>query len=499
MDKIFHQPLGGNEMPRFAGIATMMRLPHLQTAKGLDAAFVGVPLDIGTSLRAGTRFGPREIRAESVMIRPYNMATGAAPFDSLSVADIGDVAINTFNLLDAVRIIEEAYDNILEHNVIPMTLGGDHTITLPILRAIHKKHGKVGLVHIDAHADVNDHMFGEKIAHGTTFRRAVEEGLLDCDRVVQIGLRAQGYTAEDFNWSRKQGFRVVQAEECWHQSLAPLMAEVREKVGGGPVYLSFDIDGIDPAWAPGTGTPEIGGLTTIQAIEIVSGVTLGAQTNLDHTIRVQQAFFDGATEGGAVGDFLAEHVIVHIGVGVDVHQADLAVLLVNGTQDRQGDGVVAAQSQRDHIVFEDVVVGFFDDPHGIQQVEGVDRDVTDVGHRQGVERRSTGRHVVRADHHRFSADFARSETGAGAQRGTDVQGDADKCDVQAFGRLQVGQAQHGGYAAKARHVVAAQWLMKNFVHGRGLVVCYGYGEGFCERRQAGRIPMGKYLVHVFLN
>ncbi len=263
MDKILHQPLGGNEMPRFGGIATMMRLPHLQSPAGLDAAFVGVPLDIGTSLRSGTRFGPREIRAESVMIRPYNMATGAAPFDSLSVADIGDVAINTFNLLDAVRIIEESYDAILEHNV--------NTITLPILRAIHKKHGKVGLVHIDAHADVNDHMFGEKIAHGTTFRRAVEEGLLDCDRVVQIGLRAQGYTAEDFNWSRKQGFRVVQAEECWHKSLAPLMAEVREKVGNGPVYLSFDIDGIDPAWAPGTGTPEIGGLTTIQALEIVRG------------------------------------------------------------------------------------------------------------------------------------------------------------------------------------------------------------------------------------
>ncbi len=271
MDKILHQPLGGNEMPRFGGIATMMRLPHLDTAAGLDAAFIGVPLDIGTSLRPGTRFGPREIRAESVMIRPYNMATGAAPFDSLSVADIGDVAINTFNLLDAVRIIEESYHKILEHDVIPLTLGGDHTITLPIMRAIHKKHGKIGLVHIDAHADVNDHMFVEKIAHGTTFRRAVEEGLLDCDRVVQIGLRAQGYTADDFNWSRNQGFRVVQAEECWHKSLAPLMAEVREKVGGGPVYLSFDIDGIDPAWAPGTGTPEIGGLTTIQAIEIVRG------------------------------------------------------------------------------------------------------------------------------------------------------------------------------------------------------------------------------------
>ncbi|WP_158891665.1 MULTISPECIES: agmatinase [unclassified Pseudomonas] len=271
MEKILHQPLGGNEMPRFGGIASMLRLPHLTSAQGLDAAFIGIPLDIGTSLRSGTRFGPRQLRSESVMIRPYNMATGAAPFDSLSVADLGDVAINTFNLLDTVRLIETHYDQVLEHDVIPLTLGGDHTLTLPILRAMKKKYGKIGLVHVDAHADVNEHMFGEKIAHGTTFRRAVEEGLLDCDRVVQIGLRAQGYAADDFDWCREQGFRVVQAEECWHRSLTPLMAEVRERVGGGPVYLSYDIDSIDPAWAPGTGTPEIGGLTTIQALEIIRG------------------------------------------------------------------------------------------------------------------------------------------------------------------------------------------------------------------------------------
>ncbi|NMZ64995.1 agmatinase [Pseudomonas oryzihabitans] len=271
MEKILHQPLGGNEMPRFGGIASMLRLPHLASPQGLDAAFIGIPLDIGTSLRSGTRFGPRQLRSESVMIRPYNMATGAAPFDSLSVADLGDVAINTFNLLDTVRLIEAHYDQVLEHDVIPLTLGGDHTLTLPILRALKKKYGKIGLVHVDAHADVNEHMFGEKIAHGTTFRRAVEEGLLDCDRVVQIGLRAQGYAADDFDWCREQGFRVVQAEECWHRSLTPLMAEVRERVGGGPVYLSYDIDSIDPAWAPGTGTPEIGGLTTIQALEIIRG------------------------------------------------------------------------------------------------------------------------------------------------------------------------------------------------------------------------------------
>lgn len=274
MSKIFHQPLGGNEMPRFGGIASMFRLPVIKEPHELDlldAAFVGIPLDIGTSLRSGTRFGPRQIRAESVMIRPYNMATGAAPFDSINVADIGDVAINTFNLHESIRIIEEEYDRILSHHITPLTLGGDHTITLPILRALKKKYGKIGLVHVDAHADVNDEMFGEKFAHGTTFRRALEEDLLDCKRVVQIGLRAQGYSADDFSWSRRQGFRVVQAEECWHHSLAPLMQEVYKQVDGGPVYLSFDIDGIDPAWAPGTGTPEVGGLTTIQALEIVRG------------------------------------------------------------------------------------------------------------------------------------------------------------------------------------------------------------------------------------
>lgn len=269
MDNVFHQPQGGNEMPRFGGRATMMRLPFIEDLQGLDAAFVGIPLDIGTSQRSGTRYGPRYIRTESVMIRPYNMATGAAPFDSLSVADIGDVPINTYNLLKSVQIIEDYYTGLNSFPLIPLTLGGDHTITLPILRALTKKHGPVGLIHVDAHTDTNDEMFGEKIAHGTTFRRAVEEGLLDLKRVVQIGQRAQGYAAGDFQWGVDRGFRLVQAEQCWHKSLTPLMAEVRQQMGAGPVYLSFDIDSLDPIWAPGTGTPEVGGLTSIQALEIV--------------------------------------------------------------------------------------------------------------------------------------------------------------------------------------------------------------------------------------
>ena len=187
------------------------------------------------------------------------------------MADIGDVAINTFNLLKSIDIIEEAYDEILGHGCKPLTIGGDHTIALPILRALKRKHGPLGMVHIDAHADINDNMFGEKIAHGTPFRRAVDEGLLDGKRVAQIGLRATGYAAEDFDWPRQQGFRVVQAEDCWYKSLAPLMAEIRQQLGKGPVYLSFDIDGLDPSCAPGTGTPEIGGLTTTQGMEIIRG------------------------------------------------------------------------------------------------------------------------------------------------------------------------------------------------------------------------------------
>ena len=271
MPKTQYQPLGGNEMPRFGGPATMMRLPSKDNAEGLDVCFVGVPFDIGTSNRPGARFGPRQIRAESALIRPYNMATRAAPFDSLSVADIGDVAINTFNMQKSLEIIEAAFDQVLGHNCKPLTLGGNHTIVLPILRAMKKKYGAVGLIHVDAHADVNDTMFNEKIAHGTPFRRAVEEELLDPGRAVQIGLRATGYAADDFDWPRSRGFRIVPVEECWHKSLTPLMAEVREQLGRGPVYVSFDIDSLDPAFAPGTGTPEIGGLTVIQAIEILRG------------------------------------------------------------------------------------------------------------------------------------------------------------------------------------------------------------------------------------
>jgi guanidinobutyrase len=267
-----NQPLGGNQMPRFGGPSTMMRLPVAQTPDGLDVAFIGVPLDIGTSHRPGARFGPRQIRADSSLLRPYNMATGAAPFDALQVADLGDVPINTFNLSKSVDIIEDYCRAVVDSGCIPLTIGGDHTIVLPILRAIAARHGPVALIHVDAHADVNDHMFGERLAHGTPIRRAAEEGLLQCNKVWQIGLRGTGYAVDDFDWPRAHGFHIVPAHELWWRSLTPLMEEIRSAIGTEvPTYLTFDIDGIDPAYAGGTGTPEIGGLTVVQALEIIRG------------------------------------------------------------------------------------------------------------------------------------------------------------------------------------------------------------------------------------
>ena len=269
--KNFNQPLGANDMPRFGGVASMMRLPVSTDLTDVDVCFVGIPMDIGASNRAGTRHGPRQIRTESCLIRPYNMGTGAAPFESFQVVDYGDLAINTFNLKATCDIITEGVDEILGCNTQPLILGGDHTLTYPVLRSFAKKYGPVALVHVDAHADTSEAMFGEKVAHGTPFRRAVEEQLIIPEKTFQIGLRGSGYSPDDYNWGRDKGFEVYTAEMCWHKSLAPTMDDIRQKVGQTPVYLSFDIDSMDPAFAPGTGTVELGGLTTIQGLEVVRG------------------------------------------------------------------------------------------------------------------------------------------------------------------------------------------------------------------------------------
>ncbi|KAL8198573.1 UNVERIFIED_CONTAM: hypothetical protein K2H54_016624 [Gekko kuhli] len=267
----FNVPPSAEFVARPVGVCSLFKLPIRTSAEGLDAAFVGVPLDTGTSNRPGARFGPRHIRAESGMLRRFNPSTGADPYHSLMVADIGDVNVNLYDLKDSCRQIREAFQTIVAGGCIPLTMGGDHTITYPILQAVVGKHGPVGLVHVDAHTDTGDQALGEKIYHGTPFRRCVDEGLLDCKRVAQIGIRGSSYTRDPYKYCWDQGFRVVLAEDCWMKSLVPLMAEVRKQMGDGPVYISFDIDGIDPAYAPGTGTPEIAGLTPAQALEIIRG------------------------------------------------------------------------------------------------------------------------------------------------------------------------------------------------------------------------------------
>jgi guanidinobutyrase len=264
-----NQPISGNDLARFSGPNTFMRLPSVNDLTGLDVAVLGIPMDIGTSWRPGTRFGPKEVRSQSAMIRPYHMQTGAAPFDSLQVADIGDLAINTFSLSDSLKIIASSYDAILNHDVMPMAIGGDHSITLPVLRAIAKRHGPVALVHVDAHADVNEHMFGEKETHGTVFRRAYEEGLIVPEKTYQVGLRGTGYGADDFKEAAGWGFQQFPSHELWHRPLDGLGAEIRRDIGKLPTYVTFDIDSLDPAYAPGTGTPEIGGLTTPQALQLI--------------------------------------------------------------------------------------------------------------------------------------------------------------------------------------------------------------------------------------
>ncbi len=263
---------GASSEPTYAGALSFMRRRYSKDVKGADAVVWGIPFDAAVTNRPGARFGPQAIRrASAIMDNDPQYPFHRDLFDKLAVVDYGDCLLDTGNHNKTPATIEREASKILKSGAFLLTLGGDHTLSYPILRAMAEKYGPVGLIHVDAHADINEHMFGESIAHGTPFRRAVEAGVLDTKRCIQIGLRGTGYAADDFDWSREQGFRVVQAEECWHKSLTPLMEEVRAQMGDGPVYLTYDIDSLDPSIAPGTGTPEIGGLNTIQALEIIRG------------------------------------------------------------------------------------------------------------------------------------------------------------------------------------------------------------------------------------
>ena len=261
-------PVNALESPRFAGVPTFMRLPHIPDASRLDVALIGVPYDGGTTYRPGPRFGPRHIREQSAIIRPYNPVLDISPFERLRVADYGDLPVNPVSIENTYARITAGLQPVLDAGTVPMCVGGDHSILLPILRAIHAAHGPVALVQLDAHSDTWDQYWGSKYTHGTPVRRAMEEGLISEPCILQVGLRGQLYGADDMDYTREHHIAVITSEEFHAQGLAP----VREKLKafeGRKTYLSLDIDVVDPAFAPGTGTPQVGGLSSVQILELV--------------------------------------------------------------------------------------------------------------------------------------------------------------------------------------------------------------------------------------
>ncbi|HSM42375.1 MAG TPA: agmatinase [Afifellaceae bacterium] len=270
------QPVSGFDLPRFAGIPTFMRLPYIQAGDPgraeVEVGLIGVPWDGGTTNRAGARHGPRQLRDLSTMIRAVHPATGFNPFKAKNCADLGDAPVNPADLADALERITNFYRDIHADGIMPLTAGGDHLVSLPVLRALGRER-PLAMIHFDAHTDLFDSYFGGfRYTHGTPFRRAIEEGLLDPKRVVQIGIRGTMYDGEDIDWGRAHGVRIVMIEELMERGHRSVMEEARGIVGNHPAYVSFDIDFIDPAYAPGTGTPEIGGPNTFQAQQLVRGL-----------------------------------------------------------------------------------------------------------------------------------------------------------------------------------------------------------------------------------
>jgi agmatinase len=249
-------------VPRYSGEATFARLPRMDDVRDADAAILGVPFDSGVSYRPGARFGPSHIRESSRLLRPYNPAVQAAPFATQQVVDAGDLAVNPFSIDEAISTIELGARALLERAPFVLTLGGDHTIALPMLRAVAAVHGPLAVVHFDAHLDTWDTYFGAAYTHGTPFRRAAEEGLLDRTGCLHLGIRGPVYTGSDLSQDAELGFQVITAPDVEQMGVAAMVERIRQRVGDRPVYVSVDIDVLDPAHAPGTGTPEAGGLTS---------------------------------------------------------------------------------------------------------------------------------------------------------------------------------------------------------------------------------------------
>jgi agmatinase len=265
-------PVDSTLVPRFAGIATFARLPRLEDVGSTDVAVVGVPFDSGVSYRPGARFGPAAVREGSRLLRSYHPGLDVSPFAAQQVADAGDVACSPFNIDDAVTAIEAGADKLLDTGARLMTIGGDHTIALPLLRCVVKRHGPVALLHFDAHLDTWDTYFNAPITHGTPFRRAFEEGLLDTDALCHVGIRGPLYSETDLAEDARMGFGIVTSMDVMQRGVDEVVAGLRARIGTRPLYVSIDIDVLDPAHAPGTGTPEAGGLTSRELLAILRGL-----------------------------------------------------------------------------------------------------------------------------------------------------------------------------------------------------------------------------------
>ncbi|XVQ89617.1 agmatinase [Microbispora siamensis] len=265
-------PVDSSRVPRFAGPATFARLPRLDEVGHADVAVVGVPFDSGVSYRPGARFGPSAVREASRLLRPYHPGLDVSPFAAMQVADAGDIACNPFDIREAVETVEEAASGLMEAGTRLVTIGGDHTIALPLLRAAARRHGPVALLHFDAHLDTWDTYFGAEYTHGTPFRRAVEEGILDTEAVCHVGTRGPLYGKKDLDDDRRLGFGIVTSADVMRRGVDEVADALRQRIGDRPLYLSIDIDVLDPAHAPGTGTPEAGGLTSRELLEILRGL-----------------------------------------------------------------------------------------------------------------------------------------------------------------------------------------------------------------------------------
>jgi agmatinase len=261
-----YRPLDAQVIPRFAGVRTFMRAPHVTQLEGVDAAVYGIPFDTATSYRTGPRFGPEAIRSASALIRPYHPVLDVDVVESLSIVDYGDVPVSPGDTERTYRQVEEALAPIVDAGVFPLALGGDHSVTLPELRALAKRHGPLALVQLDSHGDTWESYFGQRYFHGTTFKRAVEEGLVDPKASVQAGMRGSIYGADDIEAARRLGFTVLESEELRALGRSGYGDLVGRTIGRRPVFLSFDVDFLDPAFAPGTGTPEIAGFSTAEAV-----------------------------------------------------------------------------------------------------------------------------------------------------------------------------------------------------------------------------------------